>query len=559
MQPRKLNIFFGFPSYGGNGGISSEVPDIREWFVEVALEIKKDERIGEIFTKTIGDTPITMVRNRFVTLARRNKCDVLVMCDSDQHPNFHRQEAGFQPFFPSSFDFLYRHYDRGPVVIGAPYCGPPNGTENCYVFYWDNDGYRHQETRMRLEKYTREQAWRMRGIQECAALPTGLIMYDLRAFELIEPSRLTKREVLAKVAAGEMSFDEGYRNLTEGFFYYEWKDGCCDEKASTEDVTNTRDISMIGRCKLGYNPVHCNWDSPIGHWKPWCVRGRPELYSEEHVGSAFARALERGSYKEKWVTLNDEPWADYVRRHGVVEVKTEEREPAFTHKGKVAIREINLGAGRGVKRMLAYGHNTNDQHLLGLREVIRALHHRKNRLLYGIEIGVWVGESTAMIEEFFDELHCVDPHTGVVGDDTSQQVVDIGGPEIMRDLFRRNVGPQVTLHSRPSPQAADEFDDGAFDVVIIDAAHDYEAVLADIDAWLPKLRPDGYMLGHDYATSLFPGVTHAVRDRFPIPLIREVIPGRQGSYWLVSLEEIAEYKRNNGQHAASSPEPVSQR
>ena len=70
MTPKKLSIFFGFPSYGGNGGISCEVPDIRKWWGRIVQQCGKDERISAVYEETIGDTPVTMVRNKFVTLAR---------------------------------------------------------------------------------------------------------------------------------------------------------------------------------------------------------------------------------------------------------------------------------------------------------------------------------------------------------------------------------------------------------------------------------------------------------------------------------------------------------
>ena len=291
---RILSILFTFPSYGGNGGISSEVPDIRRWFTRVIMQCKSDSRIGHVHEVTKGDTPITMVRNQFVQAAREHKADILIMVDSDQHPDLHLGEPETKEFFTSSFDFLYKHYDKGPCVIGAPYCGPPGlrGAENMYVFEWQNYGeHGEDETIFTLEQVPRMLAARMRGIQEAAALPTGLIMYDMRAFDLIEPCKKTRKEILAEVAQGVVTVDQALGMLNQGWFYYEWTDSTASEKASTEDVTNTRDISLAGQVKLGYNPVFCNWDSPVGHWKPWCVRGRPLIHRASDVAATFRNAV----------------------------------------------------------------------------------------------------------------------------------------------------------------------------------------------------------------------------------------------------------------------------
>jgi hypothetical protein len=295
--PRKLNCLFSFFPYSGNGGGSgAEVPDIRRWYTQLMLKLVKDERIDEIHEVSVTDTPITMSRNRAVLEARQMKCDVLVFVDSDMHPELHLGEPGIKPFFESSFDFLYDHYEKGPVVIGAPYCGPPgaHGSENVYIFEWMSSGdHGEDESMVSLEAVTRPMAARMRGIQPAAALPTGMIMYDMRAFELIEPCLDPPRRVLEDLLTGKIDKQEALRRLTPGFFYYEWKNNYAAEKASTEDVTNTRDISLAGSHVLGYNPVFCNWDSPVGHWKPWCVRGRPLIHEAESVANTYARAVLR--------------------------------------------------------------------------------------------------------------------------------------------------------------------------------------------------------------------------------------------------------------------------
>lgn len=54
-----------------------------------------------------------------------------------------------------------------------------------------------------------------------------------------------------------------------------------------------------------------------------------------------------------------------------------------------------------------------------------------------------------------------------------------------------------------SVDAAARFADGSLDFVFIDADHSYEGCRADIAAWWPKVRPGGWLCGHDYANDDF--------------------------------------------------------
>lgn len=69
------------------------------------------------------------------------------------------------------------------------------------------------------------------------------------------------------------------------------------------------------------------------------------------------------------------------------------------------------------------------------------------------------------------------------------------------------------LLTMPSPQAAHIFPDNFLGAVFIDGDHDYGPAKADITAWWPKIRPGGYLCGHDYG-STFPGVDQAVTECF---------------------------------------------
>ncbi len=72
---------------------------------------------------------------------------------------------------------------------------------------------------------------------------------------------------------------------------------------------------------------------------------------------------------------------------------------------------------------------------------------------------------------------------------------------------------RVIVRRASSIDAAVGVLDGSCDIVFLDADHHYEAVVADIAAWWPKVKPNGVLCGHDWgypATSV--GVERAVRE-----------------------------------------------
>jgi predicted O-methyltransferase YrrM len=67
----------------------------------------------------------------------------------------------------------------------------------------------------------------------------------------------------------------------------------------------------------------------------------------------------------------------------------------------------------------------------------------------------------------------------------------------------------------PSLAAATRFNDAELDLVFLDADHSYAGVRADIAAWLPKVKPGGWIGGHDYKNpdpAFRFGVTEAVDE-----------------------------------------------
>ena len=72
-------------------------------------------------------------------------------------------------------------------------------------------------------------------------------------------------------------------------------------------------------------------------------------------------------------------------------------------------------------------------------------------------------------------------------------------------------GARSTLLREASPQAAEHFRDGALDFCYIDALHQYEPVLLDMEAWFPKVKRGGILAGHDYINGEWRGVRYGVK------------------------------------------------
>jgi predicted O-methyltransferase YrrM len=89
----------------------------------------------------------------------------------------------------------------------------------------------------------------------------------------------------------------------------------------------------------------------------------------------------------------------------------------------------------------------------------------------------------------------------------------VGGS--VRELFDMNmqlagVSRYLEVHERCSTIAAAAMPDQSCAFVFIDADHRYDAVRADIKAWIRKIRPGGILAGHDIYT--YATVHNAVRD-----------------------------------------------
>jgi predicted O-methyltransferase YrrM len=72
---------------------------------------------------------------------------------------------------------------------------------------------------------------------------------------------------------------------------------------------------------------------------------------------------------------------------------------------------------------------------------------------------------------------------------------------------------KINLIKSDSIKASQTYPDKYFDIIYIDASHDYDSVKKDILSWRPKLKPGGVICGDDYISG-WPGVIQAVNEVF---------------------------------------------
>lgn len=123
----------------------------------------------------------------------------------------------------------------------------------------------------------------------------------------------------------------------------------------------------------------------------------------------------------------------------------------------------------------------------------------------GAEIGVWKGAYSASFCEANPQLHmlCVDPWLSYPAWlDTKNAMPPEQAERIMDESYAiaraRLSGLNCTIVRQFSIEAAKQVPDQSLDFAYIDGNHVFDAVTEDLTAWLPKVKPGGFISGHDY-------------------------------------------------------------
>lgn len=119
----------------------------------------------------------------------------------------------------------------------------------------------------------------------------------------------------------------------------------------------------------------------------------------------------------------------------------------------------------------------------------------------GVELGVYLGEfSKEIMHVWGGTLYMIDVWDNVAYgyNDAANNSVD--AHNIVRQAMENIKGfeKRAIMIRAASVDAAKIFPDHSLDFVYIDANHAYDYVVEDINAWAPKVKPGGYLCGHDY-------------------------------------------------------------
>jgi len=123
-----------------------------------------------------------------------------------------------------------------------------------------------------------------------------------------------------------------------------------------------------------------------------------------------------------------------------------------------------------------------------------------------LEIGVWKGALSKLILKVVkpQKLYLIDPWTFQAefkerwyGGALAENQVDMD--EIYNDVLNKfGKYENVIINRDYSEKVVIKFKDNYFDWIYLDGNHEYEFVKKDLELYLPKLKPGGYIVGDDY-------------------------------------------------------------
>lgn len=147
-----------------------------------------------------------------------------------------------------------------------------------------------------------------------------------------------------------------------------------------------------------------------------------------------------------------------------------------------------------------------------------------------VEVGSWKGRSSVFASRAAaisgSTVYCVDTWEGNKGEGLDHPTVRIAQTEDVFSQFLKNTSlygsDNIIICRGDSAEVASSWGHGPIDFLFIDASHDYDSVLKDLRAWVPRVKPGGIICGDDWnlddCIELKGSVRKAFEDFFNSPL-----------------------------------------
>lgn len=171
-------------------------------------------------------------------------------------------------------------------------------------------------------------------------------------------------------------------------------------------------------------------------------------------------------------------------------------------------------------------------------DVIAELLNREQLQTFA-EIGTKEGRLTAFILEHCPQVkvYACDPWMAFPATNDPQAETYEGWDfEQIEQEFHERTAPwadRLEFMRTTGHSMAKRIPDRSLDCAFIDARHDYASVLDDIGLWYGKVRPGGWMTGHDF-NHKWPGVMRAVAEHFNL---MHVVSG-EDSVWMFQRPSV---------------------
>jgi predicted O-methyltransferase YrrM len=107
---------------------------------------------------------------------------------------------------------------------------------------------------------------------------------------------------------------------------------------------------------------------------------------------------------------------------------------------------------------------------------------------YVLEVGCWKGKSTNVFLQARAWVTCIDWFQG--SDETPDS-------DTLREFLMNTRGSRIKIYPQKTQEVNEQELTDIYDVLYIDAAHDYDSVKYDFNKFSPAVMPGGYAAFHD--------------------------------------------------------------